>query len=486
MNNEILINVTPQEKRVAIIQRGIVQELLIEREANRGIVGNIYKGIVKRILPGMQSAFVEIGLDKAAFLHVADVIQRNDPDAQTTPIEKILHEGQKVLVQVIKDPIGTKGARLSTQISVAGRLLVHLPFENRIGISQKITEEDNRDKLRERLQEIIGNEDDQGFIIRTLAESATDEELKADIDYLKRIWRDIHEKSTQAEAPALLYQDLDLSLRIVRDYVTVESEKILVDSRETFQKMKEFSKLFIPEYADRVQLYASERPMFELYGVEDEIEKALSRKVSLKSGGYLVIDQTEALTTIDVNTGGFVGDKNFEETIFKNNLEAAQAIARQLRLRNLGGIILIDFIDMESDGHRESILNELNSAISLDRTRITINGFTDLGLVEMTRKRTRESLAHILCEPCPTCSGRGEIKTVHTICYQILRELVRESRQYSPDHLRVIASKNVIDYFLEENSQSIAMVEEFLGKPVSLQPDSTYAQENYDIVLGRN
>ncbi|MEK9653661.1 MAG: Rne/Rng family ribonuclease, partial [Betaproteobacteria bacterium] len=352
MNNEILINVTPQEKRVAIIQRGIVQELLIEREANRGIVGNIYKGIVKRILPGMQSAFVEIGLDKAAFLHVADVIQRNDPDAQTTPIEKILHEGQKVLVQVIKDPIGTKGARLSTQISVAGRLLVHLPFENRIGISQKITEEDNRDKLRERLQGIIGNEDDQGFIIRTLAESATDEELKADIDYLKRIWRDIHEKSTQVEAPALLYQDLDLSLRIVRDYVTVESEKILVDSRETFQKMKEFSKLFIPEYADRVQLYASERPMFELYGVEDEIEKALSRKVSLKSGGYLVIDQTEALTTIDVNTGGFVGDKNFEETIFKNNLEAAQAIARQLRLRNLGGIILIDFIDMESDGHR--------------------------------------------------------------------------------------------------------------------------------------
>ncbi len=250
--------------------------------------------------------------------------------------------------------------------------------------------------------------------------------------------------------------------------------------------MKEFSKLFIPEYADRVQLYASERPMFELYGVEDEIEKALSRKVSLKSGGYLVIDQTEALTTIDVNTGGFVGDKNFEETIFKNNLEAAQAIARQIRLRNIGGIILIDFIDMESDGHRESILNELNSAISLDRTRITINGFTDLGLVEMTRKRTRESLAHILCEPCPTCSGRGEIKTVHTICYQILRELVRESRQYSPDHLRVIASKNVIDYFLEENSQSIAMVEEFLGKPVSLQPDSTYAQENYDIVLGRN
>ncbi|MEJ6649044.1 MAG: ribonuclease G [Burkholderiales bacterium] len=484
MNNEILINVTPQETRVAIIQRGIVQELHIEREAQRGLVGNIYNGIVKRILPGMQSAFVDIGLEKAAFLHVADIFGRDQDEANDTPIEKLLHDGQKILVQVIKDPIGTKGARLSTQVSIAGRLLVYLPLESHIRISQKIGDEEERGQLKERLTRLKGEDCQQGFIVRTLAETASDDEFQSDIDYLRRVWGDLKDRAKTSKAPSAVYQDLDLSVRILRDFLADESERVLVDSRETFQKMEIFANTFIPNFANRVQIYTSDRPLFERYGVEDEIEKAMSKRVNLKSGGYLIIDQTEALTTVDVNTGGFVGDRNFEETIFKNNLEASQAIARQLRLRNLGGIILIDFIDMENDAHQQSILEELEKSITLDRTRITINGFTQLGLVEMTRKRTRESLAHVLCEPCPTCLGQGEIKTIATISYQILRELVRESRQYNPKSLRIIASQKVVDFFHEEESQSIAMAEEFIGKTILLQIEPMYGQQEYDIVLG--
>lgn len=484
MNNEILINVTPQETRVAIIQRGVVQELHIEREAHRGLVGNIYNGVVKRILPGMQSAFIDIGMEKAAFLHVADIFRDDRDNLSQTPIEKLLHEGQTLLVQVVKDPIGTKGARLSTQISVAGRLLVYLPFENRIGISQKIGDEDEREQLKERLTRLKGEDCQQGFIVRTLAEAASDSDFQSDIEYLKRVWEDVKMRAENCKVPTAVYLDLDLSVRVLRDFLSEDSEQVLVDSRETFQKMEIFAKTFIPKFANRVNVYVSERPLFERYGIEEEIERALSRRVNLKSGGYLIIDQTEALTTVDVNTGGFVGDKNFEETIFKNNLEASQAIARQLRLRNLGGIILIDFIDMDNETHQQSILEELEKSIVLDRTRMTINGFTQLGLVEMTRKRTRESLAHVLCETCPTCSGRGEIKTTATICYQILRELVRESRQYNPKSLRVIASKKVVDFFHEEESQSIAMAEEFIGKTILLQAETIYGQQDYDIVLG--
>ncbi|MEK9917452.1 MAG: ribonuclease G [Betaproteobacteria bacterium] len=482
MNNEILINVTPQEKRVAIIQRGTVQELHIEREANRGLVGNIYNGIVRRILPGMQSAFIDIGLDKAGFLHVADLGNHRE-DKDTLPIEKILHEGQKLLVQVMKDPLGTKGARLSTQVSIAGRFLVSLPTDKHIGVSQKIELEETRETLKDRIAQLAGENCHDGFIIRTLAESANDEEFRADIDYLRRVWKDIEARSSENKAPNLIYEDLDLSVRILRDYLAEDSERILVDSRETFQKMTSFAQSFIPQLSSKVQLYTSERPIFERYGVEDEIERALGRRVNLQSGGYLVIDQTEALITVDVNTGGFVGDRNFEETVYKNNLEAAQAIARQIRLRNLGGIILIDFIDMDNESHKISILEELEKAVSFDRTRVNINGFTQLGLVEMTRKRTRESLAHILCEPCDRCSGRGEIKTIPTIGYQILREIVREARQYDPKNLRIIASKSVIDFFHDEESQSIAMVEEFIGKTIHLQSDQLYGQEQYDIVL---
>jgi ribonuclease G len=476
--DEILINVTPQETRVAITATGVVQELLIERTASRGLVGNIYVGRVARVLPGMQSAFVEIGLERAAFLHVADIWDRRD-----RPIEKILSEGEPVLVQVVKDPIGSKGARLSTQLSIAGRLLVYLPHDPHIGISQRIEDEGGRAVLRERLKELVPAEEKGGFIVRTLAEAAGEEELRADLAYLRELWKAVGERSLGAEPPKLIYQDLSLAQRVLRDMVTATTARVVVDSRENFQKLTAFAERYMPQVRARLDHYTGERPLFELYNVEPEIERALSRRVELKSGGYLIIDQTEAMTTIDVNTGGFVGSRNFDDTVFKTNLEAAQAIARQLRLRNLGGIIIIDFIDMDSIEHRNAVLDELRRALARDRTRITLNGFTALGLVEMTRKRTRESLAHVLCEPCPTCAGRGEVRTVHTVCYDILREIVREARAFNAREFRVIAAQPVIDLLLEDESASLAMLQDFIGRPVSVQVETSYTQEQFDIVL---
>ncbi|HJV10475.1 MAG TPA: ribonuclease G [Burkholderiales bacterium] len=475
---EILINVTPQETRVAIVAAGVVQELLIERAASRGLVGNIYMGKVARVLPGMQSAFVEIGLTRAAFLHVADIRDHKDQ-----PIEKTLAEGQPILVQVVKDPIGSKGARLSTQVSIAGRLLVHLPKDPHIGISQKIEDENGRAALRERLRELLPADERGGYILRTLAETASEEELRADLAYLRHLWQTIHERSAGAEAPKLLYQDLSLAQRVLRDMVNVETTRVLVDSRENYQKLAAFSERYMPQVRARLEHYSGERPLFDLYNVETEIERALSRRVELKSGGYLMIDQTEALTTIDVNTGGYVGSRNFDDTVFKTNLEAAQTIARQLRLRNLGGIIIVDFIDMDSAEHRNAVLEELRRAMARDRTRVTLNGFTALGLVEMTRKRTRESLAHVLCEPCPTCTGRGAVRTAHTVCYEILREILREARAFNAREFRVIAAQPVIDLLLEEESASLAMLSDFIGKPVSVQVETSYSQEQFDIVL---
>jgi ribonuclease G len=488
MSEEIVINVTPRETRVAVAAAGVIQELLVERAASRGLVGDIYMGRVARVLPGMQSAFVDIGLERAAFLHVADIREHKKNGArdgeEPRPIEKVLAEGQPILVQVIKDPIGTKGARLSTQVSIAGRLLVYLPQDPHIGISQKIGGEEGRQQLRERLKELVPADEKGGFIVRTLAEEATPEELRADLDYLRHLWRVIRERSASAgAAPQRLYQDLSLSQRVLRDMVTAETSRVVVDSRENFQKLAAFAQTYMPRVQAKLEHYTGERPIFDLYNVEPEIEKALSRRVDLKSGGTLVIDQTEALTTIDVNTGGFVGSRNFDDTIFKTNLEAAQAIARQLRLRNLGGIIIVDFIDMESPEHRNSVLEELKRAVGRDRTRVAVNGFTALGLVELTRKRTRESLAHVLCEPCPTCEGRGEIKTAPTVCYEILREILRESRAFKAKEFRVLASQRVIDLFLEDESGSLAMLSDFIGKPVSVQVESSYTQEQYDIVL---
>ncbi|MET0217853.1 MAG: ribonuclease G [Burkholderiales bacterium] len=483
MTEEILVNVTPQETRVTVMQQGVVQELHVERSSSRGLVGNIYLGRVARVLPGMQSAFIDIGLDRAAFLHVADIWAHRHGGEDVKPIEKLLAEGQNILVQVIKDPIGTKGARLSTQVSMAGRFLVYLPQESHIGISQRIEDEAERSQLRERLQQALPDNETGGFIIRTMAEAATVPELASDIDYLRRLWRGIHEESVRAVAPALLYQDLNLSLRVLRDFVSDETMRVLVDSRETHQKMLAFADAYTRKFSERIEHYAGERPLFDLHAVEDEIERALARRVDLKSGGYLIIDQTEALTTVDVNTGGYVGGRNFDDTIFKTNLEAAQVIARQLRLRNLGGIIIIDFIDMDNEEHRASVLSEFKKALARDRTRMTVNGFTALGLVEMTRKRTRESLAHVLCEPCPTCRGRGEVKTAQTVCYEILREIVREARQFNAREYRILAAQTVIDLFLDEESQSLAMLGDFIGKPISLQVESQYSPEQYDVIL---
>jgi ribonuclease G len=484
MSDEILINVTPQETRVAVLQAGTVQELIVERAASRGLVGNVYVGRVARVLPGMQSAFVDIGLERAAFLHVADIHgERRANGEPGRPIEKILAEGQPVVAQVVKDPIGTKGARLSTQISIAGRMLVYLPQDPHIGISQRIEDETGRQLLRERLRELLPADEPGGFIIRTLAETASEAELAADISYLRHLWRNLDARAKGAQPPALLYQDLSLAQRVLRDIVSEQTAVVRVDSRENFQKLLAFAQTYMPNVLSRLEHYTGERPLFDLYNVEPEIEKALSRRVDLKSGGTLVIDQTEAMTTVDVNTGGFVGQRNFDDTVFKTNLEAAQAIARQLRLRNLGGIIIIDFIDMDSDEHRAAVLEEFKRALARDRTRMTLNGFTQLGLVEMTRKRTRESLAHVLCEPCPTCEGRGEVKTARTVCYEILREILREARAFNAREYRILASHAVTDLFLEEESGALAMLSDFIGKPISMQAESSYSQEQYDIVL---
>jgi len=490
MAEDILINVTPQETRVAVMASGVVQELHIERQASRGIVGNVYMGRVARVLPGMQSAFVEIGLERAAFLHVADIWEARPngggaepPRATTRPIERILAEGQPLLVQVIKDPIGTKGARLSTQISIAGRLLVHLPQDSHIGISQRIEDETERKHLRETLTQLLPPEERGGFIIRTVAESATEAELAADVAYLRRLWSTIRERSQTSHAPSLLHQDLSLAQRVLRDFTTEDTGRVLVDSRENFARLQAFVQDYVPKVLAKLEHYAGERPLFDLHGVEDEIERALARRVDLKSGGYLIIDQTEAMTTIDVNTAAFVGSRNFDDTVFKTNLEAAQVIARQLRLRNLGGIIIVDFIDMANEDHRAAVLGEFQKFLARDRTKMTLNGFTQLGLVEMTRKRTRESLEHVLCEPCATCQGRGVVKTARTACYEILREILREARQFNAREFRILASQSVIDLFLEEESQSLAMLGDFIGKPVSMQVETSYTQEQFDIIL---
>ncbi len=505
MQHEILINWSPQESRVALIEHGAVQELHIERHLERGLVGNVYLGKVARVLPGMQSAFIDIGLERAAFLHVADLasavharyadgVQRSTQSSSpATPIEKQVFEGQALMVQVIKDPIGSKGARLSSQISLAGRQLVFLPQDDHIGISQKIPPE-QRQSLRTRVQKLWDAHAAQqqshnkfvggGFILRTNADVATDAELQDDMAYLLKAWQRIKLSATQLPAQSVLHTDLTLMQRVLRDMASDETQSIRIDSREQHEALMAYGKEFMPQAAAKLQLYKGERPIFDLYNVDEEVSKAMERRVELKSGGYLIIDQTEALTTIDVNTGGFVGVRNFDDTIFKTNLEAAGAMARQLRLRNLGGVIIADFIDMQRDEHKTQVLAELGKQLARDRTKTNAaNNFSPLGLVEMTRKRTRESLAHMLCEPCPACQGKGSVKTPRTVAYDILREILREARQFNPKEFRVIAAPQVIELFLDEESQHLAGLSDFIGKPISLQSESTMVQEHYDIVL---
>jgi len=513
MSEEILINVTPQETRVAVVENGVLQEIYIERSQKLGLVGNIFKGTVSRVLPGMQAAFINIGLERTGFLHTSDIVTETDtssaPDdgpGQQPAIESLLREGQEILVQVVKDPLGSKGARLTTRLSIPLRYLVFIPDYQYIGISERIEDEIERERLRNLILSydaeniaLVANDNANitsikatneevqlskgGFIVRTAAEGISDEEIFRDIEFLHKLWDSVVVRSENTYPPGVVYEDLPLVMRTMRDLVHADIERVRVDSKETYKRLMEFSKKFIPEFLGRLEYYKGEHPILDLYSVEDEIQKALGKKVQLKSGGHIIIDQTEAMTTIDVNTGAFVGRRNLEETIYKTNLEAVQTITRQLRLRNLGGIIIIDFIDMQDAEHGRQVLRTLEKHLSRDNSKISMSELTSLGLVQLTRKRTRESLEHTLCEACPTCDGRSSIKTAETVCYEIFREIIREVRQFDANKLLVVASQEVVDMLLDEESNSVAELEEFIGRPISFQVESLYMQEQYDIVL---
>lgn len=486
MSEEILINVTPRETRAALVENGVLQEVFVERASRRGLTHNIYKGRVQRVLPGMQAAFVDIGLERTAFLHASDIIASDvreaTADVQRTPdIRDLVTEGGDVLAQVLKDPLGSKGARLTTFITIPSRYLVHLPFGQGVGVSARIEDEAERARLRE-IAEDISNGAGGGWIVRTAAEAAARDALRADMMFLAKLWEAISAHSLRSAPGTLVHEDLALPQRLLRDLLSPDIERLRVDNADVYGRMKTFAASFIPEMEPKIEPYSEPRPIFDLYGIEDEIGKALERKVPLKSGGYLVIDQTEAMTTIDVNTGGYVGHRNLEETIFRTNLEAAQAVARQIRLRNLGGIIIMDFIDMDEEEHRQQVLQALERALEKDHARNQITEVSRLGLVEMTRKRTRESLEHVLCRTCPSCGGRGSVKTAETVCYEIFRDILRQSRQFEFQELLVLAHPEVLDLLVDEESTGLAELESSTGKPIRLQAESGYAQDQYDVV----
>ncbi|MFK5913288.1 MAG: ribonuclease G [Woeseiaceae bacterium] len=487
MSEELLINVTPQETRVAYVENGLLQEVHIERERKRGLVGNIYKGNVVRVLPGMQAAFLEVGLERTAFLHVSDIAQPNgkngDGGEPSDIIMELLREGQELLVQVVKDPMGTKGARLTTQISFPSRYLVYMPGICHVGISQRIEDDTERQRLKDTITGYSEEFEKGGYIARTVAEGISEEAIYNDMQFLQKIWNNILDASKLAKKETLIHEDMSLVMRTMRDLSGIEIEKVRVDSRSTYERVLKFATKFMPELENRIEHYPGERPIFDLYGVEDEIQRSLERRVPLKSGGYLIIDQTEAMTTVDVNTGGFVGHRNLEETIFKTNLESAQAIVRQLRLRNLGGIIIIDFIDMTNEEHKKQVMRSLDKFLEGDHAKTNVCSVSSLGLVEMTRKRTRESLEHILCEPCPCCNGRASLRTAETVCFEIYREIIREARQFDAKEFLVLASQSVIDLMLDEEATSIAELEDFIGKPIRFQVETEYNQEHFDVVL---
>ena len=497
MSEELLVNVTPRETRVAVVENGMLQELHIERGSQRGVVGNIYKGKVQRIMPGMQAAFVDIGLERAAFLHASDIFRSppldtvagDDAPAATpqvqvqVPIAELLRDGAEVVVQVVKDPIGSKGARLTTQISIPSRYLVLLPRSTVVGISARIEDEVERARLKALMANLTVGGAGHGYIVRTNAEGQPADALAEDIAYLSRVWEQVEAASPDAGLGSCLYEDLSLPLRAVRDLIRRDVDKVKVDSRETFERLREFAARYRPDLAEKIEHYSGARPVFDLYGVDDEIQHALEKEVPLKSGGYLVIDQTEAMTTVDVNTGSFLGQRNLEETVYRTNLEAAQAVARQLRLRNLGGIIIIDFIDMHDAEHRRQVLRTLEKSLLKDHAKTTVYDFSPLGLVEMTRKRTVESLERQLCEPCHECGGRGMLKTAETVTYEIFREIVRAVRQFDAARLLVIASPKVVGRITDEESSAVAELEEFLGKSIRFQADGQYLQEQFDVVL---
>jgi len=487
VSQELLVNITPQETRVAVLDNGSVQEIHIERSRSRGLVGNIYLADVSRVLPGMQAAFIDAGLQRTAFLHASDInagqaVVEGAPREQP-PIQQLLREQQRIMVQVVKDPIGSKGARLTTQIAIPSRYLVLLVDNPGLGVSARIESNAERERLRGIGLSLLGEDGPNGCILRTAAEGVSERALTRDWAFLQRLWAAVRDRAGEAQPATLLHEDLPLMLRVLRDLVGDDVERVRIDSREWHERMIAFSEAFLPDARSRLEHYPGERPIFDLYGVEDEIQRALQRRVTLKSGGYLIIDQTEALTTIDVNTGGYVGHRTLEETIFKTNLEAAQAIVRQLRLRNLGGIIIVDFIDMADAEHRRQVLRALDKSLERDHARTQISEISALGLVEITRKRTRDSLQHQLCETCPTCGGRGYLKSAETVVHEITREILREARQFEMTRLLVLASQEVVDRALEEESDSFAELEAFIGKPIEFQAEPLYNPEQFDVVL---
>jgi ribonuclease G len=482
MSIEILVNVAPRETRAALLDNGTLQEVFIERASRRGLVSNLYKGRVSRVLPGMQAAFLEIGLARTAFLHVADILApppdpgndaHDDSRQETADIRTLVREGDELLVQVVKDPLGTKGARLSTHVSLPSRYLVYMPRGTRVGVSSRIESEEERNRLRELVSTLAAEGGARGgYIVRTAALGAPLEALHADMLYLQRLWAHVRERSVATPSGNLVHEDLPLTTRVLRDELREGVRRVLVDSSVEYDRMQEFTRSFMPDFADRIELHQAPRPIFDLHGVEEEISRALEARVPLKSGGYIVIQQTEAMTTVDVNTGGYVGHRNLEETIFRTNLEAAVTIARQLRVRNLGGIIVLDFIDMQEPDHREALIDALQTALASDRAQTHIASISPLGLIEMTRKRTRESLEHLLCVACP-----------ETVSHEIFRELMRQSRQFNSDELVVLAHQDVVSWLQDEEANVLAELETQVGRPIRLQAEALYAIDHYDVVL---
>lgn len=482
MSDEILLNITPPETRVAVLENGVLQELIVERQRKRDIVGNLYRGEVSRVMPGIQAAFIDIGLGRAGFLHASDVLINGEMPCDERGIERFLHQGQKIVVQILKAPIGTKGPRLTMSLSIPSRYQVFLPYSEKLALSQQLENEDERERLLACMEVFKGQGYTGGYIARTAAEGVDDDNIRADMLFLNKLWEVIELQIKDVEL-GLIYEDLPLALRILRDWYQSSVTKIVIDSKSNFDRMADFAVTFMPEVESILELYKGERPLFDIYNIENEIKSALERKVLLKSGGHLVFDQTEAMTTVDVNTGSYLGRGSQEQTIFKTNMEAAQATARQLRLRNLGGIIIVDFIDMHNEEHKTAVLNALEKAMNKDHAKYTISNVSELGLVEMTRKRTRESLERVMCEPCATCNGSGTVRTPETTCYEIFREIMRDARQYEAKELLVLASNEVVEMLLDEESTTLADLESFVGTRIKFRAENQYSQEQYDVIL---
>ena len=508
MANELIINTRPHETRVALVENGVVAELHIERKTGQELMGNIYRGRVVRVLPGMQAAFVDIGQERTAFLYVSDVhrdmfdvdsiilkrfqngsdteadddIQENKREPERfANIEDLLHEGQDIMVQVSKEPLGTKGARLTSYISLPGRHLVLLPTVNHIGISRKIEDAGERERLKNVIKDI--RSDEYGFIVRTVSEGADSAKLKSEMDFMLKLWKDIKNRMSGASEPGLLYMDLSVSLRAVRDLFTREVDRLIIDDENEYEKIMEFVDKFAPALRYSIELYNGDDPIFDFYGIEMEISRALDNIIWLKSGGYIVIEMTEALTSIDVNTGSYVGKRNLEETILKTNLEAVKELAYQLRLRNIGGLIVIDFIDMEKAENRQRVFAALTEALSKDKAKTNVLPMSELGLIEMTRKRTRENLGRFLTEPCQYCEGRGVIKSKKTISYEIFRDLEREPLPVSENDDKVYIQVNpeIANVIKEDEQQSIMSLEKKIKRRIIIISQKDFHMEQYTI-----